>query len=280
MCMIIVKPYGTKIPDSHIWQSANNNPDGFGFYAYSDNEEKVFRSNDFVIFDKVLESYNRRDTFMVVHFRLSTQGTNGEKNIHPFMLKDGWYLAHNGIFTHTPWNKFYSDTYYISEAVKKFSRLDEEMEAITGLMENMDNSRIVFVKKDRYFIVNEHSGVWKEKCWYSTNELFRPNTIAYGYGHDYYYGRYNEFDEWDRDQQLRILDESDDDVPELPEEMVEFEDAKIIFQNLYGDEFPEWGAQEIFTSMGYNGMLKDRWRKLSIAERRAILDEIGFILEY
>jgi hypothetical protein len=135
MCIIAIKPAGTKMPATatieNMWY---NNNDGAGLmYAKGGNVhiEKGFMTlKDFKKALKRLEkSIDMTSTPMVFHFRITTHGGTSPGNCHPFPVTEKLPLlqmtkskaplavAHNGIINIKPSRKDMSDTmeYIISQ---------------------------------------------------------------------------------------------------------------------------------------------------------------------
>ncbi len=97
MCVIIVKPRGTKMPPKdELEMAALLNPDGFGFVSESTN----YKSLDFEDFYKHLRNVPRKEN-CIIHFRYATHGSVKISNCHPF-FSDGVWFAHNGILNIRP----------------------------------------------------------------------------------------------------------------------------------------------------------------------------------
>lgn len=111
MCIILIKPEGTKLPSSKLLKNAwNNNNHGAGFCYPEDNQvhiKKGYMSLESLLLD--LEKVDN-NLSMILHFRTGTSGTLGPEATHPFpILNDikalkaldietDYGLAHNGIF--------------------------------------------------------------------------------------------------------------------------------------------------------------------------------------
>lgn len=197
MCIIIVKPYNQVIPETVLEKSLSQNQDGFGLYAYSpEMGGKVYRTihyNNY--FKPQIDKYNKEEYFLIAHYRLTSAGNNNLKNVHPFNIRKGWWMFHNGHFEHAYYHRFKSDTNIVSDALKKIKYPDQNIPAICHMMDNMTDSRLVFVKNDDYHIVNEPLGKWSGGIWYSqtgpikTIPLFVYGTLKEGGSNHYSYLR-------------------------------------------------------------------------------------------
>lgn len=133
MCIIVYKPYKTKMPEyktlKHCW---DNNDDGAG-YMYPDGKQVIIKKG-FMDFDKfynsLKEDYKKMGRFtpFVLHFRISTQAGVNEECTHPFPLsrnmddlrktrtKSDIGIAHNGIISLT--KSYYNVTVTYSDTMK------------------------------------------------------------------------------------------------------------------------------------------------------------------
>ncbi len=92
MCLIIHKPKDGHIEKWIIESAAQTNPDGVGIMSQGIGE-KWTRIKNRKVYDKVNSLGNA-----AIHFRWRTHGDKGLSNVHPFTLRDGRKLMHNGIF--------------------------------------------------------------------------------------------------------------------------------------------------------------------------------------
>jgi gamma-glutamylaminecyclotransferase len=90
-------------------------------------------------------------------------------------------MFHNGTFSHATYHKNLSDTNIISRKIRAFENMDNNMGQISDLLQNLTDSRVVFVKKDEYYIVNEKSGIWYDGLWLSKDNVLK-NIPVFVYG--------------------------------------------------------------------------------------------------
>lgn len=95
MCLIIHKPAGKAIPDWVINSAYESNSDGIGI-MHSGTMRKWAHLDPERIKQELQEL---EDVELAVHFRMATDGRVNKKNAHPFKLKNGAYLMHNGILS-------------------------------------------------------------------------------------------------------------------------------------------------------------------------------------
>ena len=93
MCIIVIKEKGVDLPKDYIFKNCfENNDDGAGFMYNKDGEviiQKGYMS--YKAFKKALDKALKKiddvkNTAMVFHFRISTQGGTNPQNCHPFPL--------------------------------------------------------------------------------------------------------------------------------------------------------------------------------------------------
>lgn len=134
MCIIVVKKKGVELPSESIFKNCfYNNDDGAGFmYNYNG---KVIIQKGFMTYKDFKDALdnalsvidNPKDTGMVFHFRITTQGGTNPQNCHPFpvtheenLLRQTYVTtelgaAHNGIISLT---SSYGSYYYYGKQVK------------------------------------------------------------------------------------------------------------------------------------------------------------------
>lgn len=109
---------------------------------------------------------------LVTHCRIATAGAVNEDNAHPFDL-GGASLVHNG---HLFYNGGYngqgpSDTFEFVRDTKKHLVNEEKMteEVIKGLGSIIGsyNKLIILYPSEKFVIINEAQGYWRENKWYS-----------------------------------------------------------------------------------------------------------------
>jgi hypothetical protein len=167
MCIIAIKPAGTKMPAmSTIENMWYNNPDGAGFmYAKGGNVhiEKGFMALKDL--KKALERLEKTidvvNTPIILHFRITTHGKTSPENCHPFPISEKLPLlqmrkirtplavAHNGIIDIKPSRKDISDTMeYIMTQLAPLYQLKKDFykhEAGKKLIYNFIKSKMAFL---------------------------------------------------------------------------------------------------------------------------------------
>lgn len=159
MCIIVYKPKGIELPSEEVLMNCfDSNSDGAG-YMYTRKGEVIIKKgfmkwDDFKAnFDKTCKCIDVKNTPMVMHFRITTQGGVKQELCHPYPLSRKMEslkllnttadigVAHNGIISLTSdHNKDYNDTMkfitdYLSLIIrdKKFYKDEDKLTLIERL---------------------------------------------------------------------------------------------------------------------------------------------------
>lgn len=108
MCIAIVVPAGKVLSEEVFTKCAASHRHGMGFAYVDENNEVKIEKRENSGDQKAVKAFFRvyANTFtkgaskhpMIIHFRTSTGGTVSHANAHPFKLKSGGALIHNGYF--------------------------------------------------------------------------------------------------------------------------------------------------------------------------------------
>ena len=198
MCVIVVKESGVSWPGKRYMRNCFlENSHGAGL-AWADAEgvhvEKGYFSWGPLWRDlKALEDYP-----VLVHFRLATHGSINEENCHPFLLKNGTVMAHNGVLSIEPLQEDMTDSESFGKKyLEKFTAKDLKKDHVKGLIEvAIGSSKIALLNPDGSFtIFNRSKGVDFKGVWFSNDSYEDPVRYDYNYGYDY--GKYNRLpDNW------------------------------------------------------------------------------------
>lgn len=125
MCIIVYKPAGASVPEHIIKNCYSNNPDGAGVVWY-DASASALRLHKALMTEaaalRVMAAIPT-DAPAILHFRITTHGTDAKRQTHPFVLSSniksverlqvnykGYAVAHNGVFSGVSLGAQYSDT--------------------------------------------------------------------------------------------------------------------------------------------------------------------------
>lgn len=179
MCIAIYQPAKKEIPISHLHSSWVHNPDGAGF-AFA-NKGKITHVKGLMTYKEFLEAYQvARKKYsnnpFLVHFRIRSAGDRKPDNTHPFMLKNGAALIHNGTIdgTGAKYDEGKSDTALFVEKYGDWLTFENVSKHKSELDLALGYNKIVILYPDKNrVILNEKDGVWDNDIWYS-NHTFKP----------------------------------------------------------------------------------------------------------
>jgi hypothetical protein len=197
MCIAIYKPAGKTL----CWDSLKNcfeeNPDGAGFMFIDPNRTGVHRLrihkgfmsfSQFYTHYKLWESRCPNSPF-VLHFRYATHGLTNAPMCHPFKLKEGIGLVHNGILQmptqtlpvfdkcrephdHESDTAWWCDVYFKYFSWKTFA--DPQFKSETETFIGQYNKLIIMNWQGKVEIYNEGKGNWSAGIWYSNYDWVPP----------------------------------------------------------------------------------------------------------
>ena len=143
MCIIVAKPMGVEMPDENtLFECFTSNPDGAGF-MWADGKTVHIRKGfmeweDFAdaLNDEIPERH-RKDTTIVLHFRIATHGkvqpmcchpfpiSSSEKDLQKLQFESRFGIAHNGIISGRTTNDKRSDTMdFIMKVVAPLAKMN------------------------------------------------------------------------------------------------------------------------------------------------------------
>ena len=99
MCLIIKKPVGRQICPDFIENAWRRNHDGWGSFYLQGDRPVVVKGMDLAS----LQAHNLRlpgDTEVYLHLRKATYGCVHHDMAHPYQVREGMYLMHNGSIDH------------------------------------------------------------------------------------------------------------------------------------------------------------------------------------
>jgi hypothetical protein len=182
MCIIVVIPYGEKIPSKKVFKTcAENNKDGMGFMYRKNNVVKIKKG-----YFNVDQFYNDvkkiKNSEICLHFRYSTHGKISAGNCHPFPLSNDVNdltntkidceigIAHNGIISGMTVDTDLSDTMvFIRDLVV------DNVKEIPQKVNTIDGKFLIMSKYKTYLIGNF---VYDSGIYYS-NDGYKKVTPVY-----------------------------------------------------------------------------------------------------
>lgn len=94
MCVIIYKPENVSLSKADFMCAFDRNSQGFGLYDVQANHLVKGMSTKKQAW-KTIKTVMRHE--LIIHLRIATSGNIDADSCHPFRLKDGAILAHNGV---------------------------------------------------------------------------------------------------------------------------------------------------------------------------------------
>ena len=182
MCLIAYQPPGDKPFERDVLENGwDNNHHGAG-YMFVEDGKLVIRKPFFKL-KELLRAYNgdhRRcgaTSHFIVHFRWATHGSAKAINIHPHSLRGGEAgLVHNGILTDfiPPSGTDLSDTAWFCKTVLVGRPIEQltsvEFGSLLAEMITERNKFVILDKNGQCVIVNDTSGIYDGKRWYSNTD--------------------------------------------------------------------------------------------------------------
>jgi len=175
MCLAIYKKADGIIPENHLKNGYESNPDGAGI-AFPDGNGKVIVKKGMWTFEQFMAEYNQvKDKALLIHFRWSTCGKDGDVNCHPFSLNDEKHaLIHNGhiaIKLHQDKSDTATFAHLVIEPLLK-AGLSPAKPALVFLIEQTIGSgnKVAIMGADGEAVIyNAEKGNWEDnnKVWYS-----------------------------------------------------------------------------------------------------------------
>jgi predicted glutamine amidotransferase len=192
MCIAIVQLPGHSIEAASLWHGWNINNHGGGF-AFLDDKKKVKIDTGYLTYNEFERRYREvTDRFgkngpMLIHMRIRSAGGMGQKNCHPFKIKNG-AMIHNGTLFHPKYDakdkEDKSDTRLFAEALYNILDLESVKRAEKDILSAVGSyNKLAFLYDGGdYHIMNEnYSGAkWDENhgIWYSNSGCDLPRNYS------------------------------------------------------------------------------------------------------
>lgn len=197
MCILIVAPKGTIVPDEHLKESSKANPDGAGLAWKQNNKIVTFKSLNQDLVIRKYKSLVAQDiqSDILLHFRVKTTGNIKLQNIHPFYVRENVVMGHNGVIDIDE-HKDQTDSQTFGMRFRKFNYRDPLVQELFKKYISL-NSKIAYLDLKGYTIINEEKGIWVDGVWYSNNSFKKITPpVQYAYPSNYYpmgaYASYKE----------------------------------------------------------------------------------------
>lgn len=233
MCVIIIKDKAAELPKRQNLENCfDNNPDGAGF-MYTDGGRVVIdkgymtEKSFFKQYEKLCKKYNNfKNKSLIIHMRITTDGSTSKKNCHPFVISKNFKdchklhassalgVAHNGIINDykPPKNaEDISDTIkfvneYLAPILEEAPNLYKNQSFLDGL-EIITSSKLAFLDaNDNIFTCGNFTA--KDGILYSNNS-YTKYTYNFNYNNDFYKNYYDGF--FDTPENDNIFDTKEND---------------------------------------------------------------------
>jgi predicted glutamine amidotransferase len=175
MCIAILQKLNSpQIKEQEFQKYGSDNPHGFGI-MYNHNEKLVIQKTldlkyFWELYNQIYQKYSKT-SLIGIHFRFSTGGKKDIENCHPFNVNENIGMMHNGVLSSINSDENHSDTYNFNEQYCKPLGNDIfDYEGTLTLLKDLivySNKMIFFNNKNKYLIINEDNGRWKNDIWYS-----------------------------------------------------------------------------------------------------------------
>lgn len=120
MCLIIHKPAGVAIREDLLRAAVSLNQDGWGLMGFTADGRLLLEKHPVLSVEELLEAeWRYRDAEYLLHIRKRTRGSATATNTHPFKLRTGLYLMHNGTLNLPLSEAGMSDTWHFAHHVLK-----------------------------------------------------------------------------------------------------------------------------------------------------------------
>lgn len=274
MCVIIAKNKASRLPTKDELKNCYTyNNDGAGFMYTDKNKvviDKGYMSYEAFIdkFDELCEKYNDFiDKSLVIHCRITTDGSTNPKNCHPFALSDSIGkmqktqttaeigVAHNGIIadyrpdTKSKKTPDISDTIlfikkYLAPIQKQFKEFYKNQAFLDGV-ELITNSKFAFLDGNDFLttcgdFINEDGLLFSNYSYIPYTPTYSNYSNYYDYYADYFDDYGNETDEKTSNDYLlqipdyyfaELIDEETDEIIYKTLQSLKTDDASVFWYN-------------------------------------------------
>lgn len=145
------------------------------------------------------------DRDLAIHFRWRTHGATDLENCHPYMVKPGLAMMHNGILAHgNAADPSKSDTWhyihnYLAPLEEKYPGITEDENFQCVVENDIADNRFVFLDSHGVLtIYNRDQGIEHEGLWFSNTYAWHPEMLIKGYKKTYALTSYRGDKWWER----------------------------------------------------------------------------------
>lgn len=178
MCIIIVKPKDSPLPEKEIIKNCfENNPDGAG-YMYR-RGKTIHIVKGFFDVDALWKSLQAvKDADACIHFRWATHGTINRGNCHPFPITSSVKemtntrahckvaVAHNGIIHGLATSKIISDTMMFIKTMDKSKKIESQL--------CKDDGKFCVFTEHKSYLIGDF--IYDKGCYFSNDDYKEVRT--------------------------------------------------------------------------------------------------------
>lgn len=201
MCIIVVKPSGSVLPQKNTLRSCfENNNDGAGYVFQRKGDNILYLKKGFMKFKplwKALSKLNIKDEDrIIIHFRIGTSGLMNAKMCHPFVvgeepdkygMVDGMtknlVVAHNGVISNLSGGKKLSDTALLVKNILSSTIVQKGLYkdlAIQELIETfIDSGRLAFLHPSKGIMLLGDGWLKAKSGVYYSNTGYKKKTYVF-----------------------------------------------------------------------------------------------------
>jgi hypothetical protein len=196
MCMMIWHPRGAEpFERAEFLDFHRKNPHGFGAIWRAPGGKVRMKkglltpTESYSLYRRLLA--NGVET-MALHWRFATSGARDYDNCHPFVVRPGLAMMHNGVLTQVRRRGQLSDTrVFVADVLRPALRREPELLDDPSALREMGRwigpgNRLLFWQqgKPEPIIINEHHGVWWKGRYFSNTYAWTvPDELRYNLDH-------------------------------------------------------------------------------------------------
>ena len=182
MCLAIVTPGDDPIPFDHLENGFSANPHGAGFAVWDGDRGTAILEKGFATFESFWQAYRPHlEKCGIVHFRFATHGGNGMEFTHPFPLKDGGHLIHNGVITdHRMKDGDHDTVFYINRVLSVLPNrwyMNPVYRELVGEHIGTYNKFAILGPRGEYAVINSDQWETEGTRWYSNKGYQKPKSF-------------------------------------------------------------------------------------------------------
>lgn len=168
MCVIVYKPKDVPYPSENIISACwDANSHGAGYMLASGDQLVVVKG--IMGKKKFMREYRKfiHKGPVIFHFRIASHGKVNAANTHPWHVTNKLAMVHNGIIDFCGTDRNVSDSKVFAEILSNFNIGNPYHRVILSKAIGINNKVVTLDNLGNVQFLNENSGKWKDKIWYS-----------------------------------------------------------------------------------------------------------------